>query len=253
MEIKAKTQELIKMSRCADISDALDSMGLQDMYCMSPNMRPLIPQTRFCGVVRTLEFIKTDEKMLYMEYEVFEKKQYARKKDGGYNHHDDLGNPGIFDEMVNVINGVGKGDVLVCACHGLIGGVWGSENMHSLVNKGLEGLVFDGFMRDTDECIIQKIPVFSTGISYIHPMGRLKGLSADKPVVCADVYVCPGDMLLADHDGVIVIPARYADEVAYRSYKIQQIDRVNRRRNYEKAGMPFDETVELLPDLDRWF
>jgi regulator of RNase E activity RraA len=60
-------------------------------------------------------------------------------------------------------------------------------------------------------------------------------------------------VISADHDGIVVIPARYADEVAYRSYRIQQIDRVNRRKKYQDAGRPLDETVELLPDLARWF
>jgi len=63
----------------------------------------------------------------------------------------------------------------------------------------------------------------------------------------------PGDVICADHDGIIVVPARYADEVAYRSYKIQQKDRVGRRMKFEAAGLPLDETVELLPDLVRWF
>ena len=72
-------------------------------------------------------------------------------------------------------------------------------------------------------------------------------------MVCAGVLVLSGDVIFADHDGVVVVPARFADEVAYRAYKIQQIDRVNRRRNYEKAGKPMDETVEPLPNLARWF
>jgi tetratricopeptide (TPR) repeat protein len=73
MAIHQKTLEILKMSRCADISDALDSMGLQDKYSMVPEMRPLIPQTRFCGLARTMEFVKTDEPLPYMPYEDFER------------------------------------------------------------------------------------------------------------------------------------------------------------------------------------
>jgi len=97
------------------------------------------------------------------------------------------------------------------------------------------------------------VPVFSKGISYIHPMGRLKGRSGDRPVVCGGVMVCPGDVICADHDGIIVVPARYADEAAYRSYRIQQKDRHSRRRNFQTAWLPIDEIGELLPDLERWF
>jgi regulator of RNase E activity RraA len=147
----------------------------------------------------------------------------------------------------------GKDEVLVCAANGLIGGVYGSDNVQGMVNNGMVGLVFDGYMRDTPESIIQDLPVFSKGISYVHPQGRIEPYSVDKPVLCAGVMVTPGDVVCADHDGIIVVPVRYADEAAYRSYKIQQIDRVNRRKKYEDAGKAYDETVELLPDLARWF
>ena len=252
MAIHEKALELLKMSRCADLSDALDSMGLQDMYTMSPAMRPMIPETSFCGIIRTMEFVKTDIKMPYMEYEEFERKQYARKADGGYHYFDNSMDPTVYDEMQKVL-GAGDGTVIVCDAKGLVGGVFGSENCLRMVTNGVVGFVIDGYMRDTPESIIQKIPVFSRGISYVHPQGRIQPLTADKPVVCGGVLCMSGDVLFADHDGVVVIPARYANEVAYRSYKIQQIDRVNRRKNYEAAGKPYDETVELLPDVPRWF
>ena len=250
--VSEKALELIKMSRCADLSDALDSMGLQDLYCMEPYMRPLIAHTSFCGIARTLEYIKTDRKMPYMEYEVFEKMQYARKKDGGFHFFDNEHDPNIFNEIMKLFSNL-EGEVIVCAAHGLIGGIFGSENMLNLVNNGLVGLVLDGYMRDTPESIIQDMPVFSKGISYIHPQGRIEPIAVDKPVVCAGVRVHSGDVVFADYDGVVIIPVKYANEVAYRSYKIQQIDRVNRRSNYIKAGREFDETVELLPDIDRWY
>ena len=252
MAIHSKTMEIIRMSRCADLSDALDSMGLQDQYSMDPYMRPMIELTSFCGIARTLEYVKTDIKMPYLEYDEFERLQYALKRDGGFNYWDNNLDPNVKDEADKVIN-AGAGEVIVCAAHGLIGGVFGSDNVLGMVNRGVVGVVFDGYMRDTPESIMQKMPVFSKGISYVHPQGRIQAHSADKPVVCAGVLVVSGDVICADHDGILVIPARYADEAAYRSYKIQQIDRVNRRHKYEAAGRPLDETVELLPELARWF
>jgi len=250
--VHKKALDIIKTSRCADLSDALDSMGLQDQYCMDPYMRPMINLTSFCGIARTLEFVKTDIKMPYMEYEEFERLQYARKQDGGYKYFDNNLNPDVQDEAEKVMN-ANKGEVIVCAAHGLIGGIFGSDNGLGLLNRGVVGIILDGYMRDTPESILQGLPVFSKGISYVHPQGRIQVHAADKPVVCAGVLVMSGDVIFADHDGIVVIPARYANEVAYRAYKIQQIDRVNRRRKYEDAGKPMDETVELLPDMARWF
>jgi len=252
MAIHEKTMEILKMSRCADLSDALDSMGLQDQYSMDPYMRPMIDQTSFCGIARTLEFVKTDIKMPYLEYEEFDRLQYARKQDGGYKYFDNNLDPNVQAEAEKVMN-AGKGEVIVCAAHGLIGGIFGSDNALGLVNIGVVGIVLDGYMRDTPESILQGLPVFSKGISYVHPQGRIQVHSADKPIVCAGVPVMPGDVISADHDGIVVIPARFADEVAYRSYRIQQKDRVNRRKKYEDAGKPMDKTVDLLPDLARWF
>jgi len=178
--------------------------------------------------------------------------QYARKQDGGFGYSDSSLDNTVRDAASKVYN-AGKGEVIVCAAHGMIGGIFGSANALGMVNRGLEGIVLDGYMRDTPESIMEKLPIFSIGISYVHPQGRIEIYAADKPVVCAGVLLMSGDWVTADHDGVVVIPARFADEAAYRAYKIQQIDRVDRRKMYEAKGRPMDETVVLLPDLARWF
>ena len=242
MAVSEKTMNLLKMARCADICDALDSMGLQDTYELSRKMRPLFPGIRFCGIAATQEWEKTDRKMPGMTYEEFEKLQYAPIEEGGYSAY---AKPGVEPYVPK------EGDVVVIAAHGLRGGILGSENTMNYMNQGVVGFVLDGQMRDTPEAIDQGAAVSSTSVSYTHPMGRIRIKSTNEPVVCDGVRICPGDVVAADDDGVIVIPARYADEVAYRAYKIQQIDRKNRRANYEKAGRAFDETVELLPDIEK--
>ena len=243
--VKKRTLELIKMARCADVSDALDSMGKQDIYVMTTDMRPLIPLTRFCGIAKTMEYKIINERMPEMSYEEFEKLQYTHKKDGGYGYNSNA----EFPEM-DMPKGE-EGDVFICAAHGVMGGIFGSANGLELLNEGVEGIILDGFMRDTPESILQKLPVFSKGISFVHPQGRIGIAEINKPVTCAGVLVNPGDIVCADHDGIIVVPQELADEVAYRAYKIQQIDRKDRRNAYIKLGMEFDETVELLPDIDR--
>lgn len=242
MAISKKTMELLKIARAADICDALDSMGLQDIYEMSRNMRPIFPGISFCGIAATQEWEKTDRKVPYMSYEEFERLQYAPIEDGGYNPYR---KPGVESYEAK------PGDVVVIAAHGLKGGILGSENTMKLMNQGVVGFVLDGQMRDTPESINQKAAVFATSCSYTHPMGRIRVKSRNEPVICDGVRVCPGDVIIADNDGVIVIPQQYADEVAYRAYKIQQNDRRSRRANYEDAGKEFDETVELLPDIER--
>lgn len=141
-------------------------------------------------------------------------------------------------------------DVLVIAAHGTRAGVLGSANTLSFMANGVVGFVIGGTCRDCGECIMQRSPVFSSVRSYTHPMGRIRIKSDNEPVVCAGVLVRPGDAIVADDDGVICVPAAIADEVARRAYRIQQKDRADRRGLYERLGRTFDETVELLPDLE---
>ena len=241
MAISEKTMELLKLARCADVCDALDSMGLQDTYEMALNMRPLFPGIRFCGIAHTQEWDYYDRKMPAMTYDEFDKLQYASIEDGGYSAYL---RPGVKRYEPK------PGEVLVLAAQGSRGGILGSANTLDYMYKGVVGMVVDGTMRDSTESIMQKAPVFSTVRSYTHPDGRIRIKSDNEPCVCAGVLVRPGDVVIADDDGVIVVPQDIADEVAVRAYKVQQKDRVDRRRFYESLGRPYDETVELLPDID---
>ena len=241
MTLSKETLKLYKMLRCADVCDALDSMGMQDRYEFALNMRPLFPGIRFAGIAHTQEFDYYDRKMPAMSYDDFNVKQYSKIEDGGYSSYM---RPGVEKYVGD------KDEVYVIAAQGSRAGILGSANTLDYVSKGVVGFIIDGTCRDSGECILQKAPVFATVRSYTHPMGRIRVKSDSEPVVCAGVYVCPGDVIIADDDGVICIPQDIAEEVAKRAYKVQQKDRIDRRRFYEKLEREFDETVELLPDLD---
>ena len=241
MSISKKTLDLYQVLRCADVCDALDSMGLQDLYEMALNMRPMFGGIRFAGPAHTQEFDRYDRRMPAMSYAEFDKKQYAPIEDGGYSSY---ARPGVAK-----YEGA-PGEVLVIAAHGARAGILGSANTLSYATRGVVGFVIDGTCRDSGECIMQRSPVFCTVRSYTHPMGRIRIKSDNEPVVCAGVPVRPGDMIIGDDDGVVCVPQDIADEVGKRAYRIQQKDRVDRRRLYEKLGRQPDETVELLPDLD---
>jgi 4-hydroxy-4-methyl-2-oxoglutarate aldolase len=74
-------------------------------------------------------------------------------------------------------------------------------------------------------------------------MGRIGPVSHNQPTTCAGVKVRPGDVIVADDYGVMVVPQDLADEVARRAKLIQDKDRPGRRENYKKLGLPLDETV----------
>ena len=123
----------------------------------------------------------------------------------------------------------------------------GSNNSLNYVTKGAVGLVSNGGVRDTDEIIKQGIPVFydpSHRGRGIRP-GRNEIESVQKPVSVGGVLINPGDVVVADGDGVIVVPRQHARLVAEYAQEILVNDKRARRAHYKNLGLPMDKTVEI--------
>jgi 4-hydroxy-4-methyl-2-oxoglutarate aldolase len=236
MTIDADTLAAARTVRTSDLSDALDSMGLQERYVMDPRMRPLFPGIRFAGIARTMAYEPIDRPLEPMTYEGFADRQYAPGPEGLWREAGPYGAP---DE------------VLVIDAKGTIAGILGSNNTLQARVKGTVGFVIDGVCRDSYEATIQDTPLFCTVRSPAHPMGRLRVVSDDEPIECAGVEVRPGDLVVADDDGVVVVPQDLAAEVVDRAVRIQDADRPGRRDGYERLGLPFDETVAESRPGDR--
>jgi 4-hydroxy-4-methyl-2-oxoglutarate aldolase len=215
--------------RTSDVSDALDSMGLQHRHQMDPRMRPLYPGIRFAGIAHPMAYDVADRPLEAMSYDEFSRRQYATGPEGLWR---EAGPWGAADE------------VLVIDAKGAAAGILGSANTLNGRVKGTVGFVIDGTCRDSYECTLQGTPVFCTVRSPAHPMGRIRAISDGEPIVCAAVPVRSGDLVVADDDGVLVVPHEIAAEVVDRARRIQDADRPGRRRDYERLGLPFDETVE---------
>jgi 4-hydroxy-4-methyl-2-oxoglutarate aldolase len=105
------------------------------------------------------------------------------------------------------------GDVLVVVCQAESSGAqWGDMATRYALQKGLAGVVVQGAARDVDQVRALGFPVWSTHVSPIHPDKSGHGF-VNAPVVCEGVNVCPGDLVVADGDGVIVVPRREAARV----------------------------------------
>ena len=228
MAISAETLAVFRTIRCADVVDALDSLGQQQRYEMDPEMRPLYPGIRFAGIAHTAEYDLIDKPLERMSYEEFDRRQYQAGPEGLWH---EAGRWGAPDE------------VLVIDAKRTRAGILGSSNTLNGRIKGVAGYVIDGTCRDSHECIIQRTPAFCTVRSPAHPMGRIGPVSDNKPITCAGVRVAPGDLIIADDDGVMVVPQALADEVARRGRLIQDKDRPGRRKGYEALHLPLDETV----------
>lgn len=117
----------------------------------------------------------------------------------------------------------GPGNVLVidggdCKVVALIGGI----TAMAMQSRGIAGVILDGLVRDSAELAEMGLPIFARGA---HPVACNKGGEGDvnKPVICGGVIVCPGDIVVADEDGIIVLPANDAETlIATAENKLKQ-------------------------------
>ena len=214
--------------RVCDVRDGMDAMGYHFYGSMSPNIRPLY-RTRSFGIAKTARYLPHRGRIDY---------QNPR-------HYRDEYTPYYYNKVCTYPWGatIEQGDFAVIDLSGLNVGLIGSENSLSYANAGMRGMVIEGGVRDTDEIIIQEIPVWSTMISQPMVQGRLEFDSMDSPVCVGGVNVHPGDIVVADCDGVVVVPQEIAEAVANYAHEEHESDKKNRRSHYEKAGRELDKTV----------
>lgn len=236
-EEDGKILKLYEGLRVSDVSDGMDVVGLQDAGLMNPEIRPLWRDTdqfshRISGIAVTVRYVPTNKRASKMTPEEFP------KWEGKW--YDEL-SPEPFVELLRpgsvvVIDGGEDGDT----------GTIGSNNSMAWKMKGSRGIVTSGGARDTDEMIKEKIPLYYRRPGRGIRPGRNEVESVNQPIMCGGVLVRPGDVIVADGDGVIVVPREQAEAVARAARKILDEDKASRRELYEKLGLPMDKSV--MPD-----
>lgn len=182
--------ERLSVFGVATVHEALGRVGL-----MRPYIRPIYPTAKLCGPVVTVLLQPGDNWMLHVAAEQ-----------------------------------VQDGDVVVAGCTTESeDGFFGELLASSIRARGGRGLVIDGGCRDTAELEALDFPVFSRAINAKGTVKATLG-SVNVPVVCANALVHPGDVVVADHDGVVVVPRDRVSDVADAAQKREDNEEAKRRQ-----------------------
>jgi len=225
--------------RVADVSDGMDMVGLQDVGLVDPEIATLWRDTdefshRMIGVAVTVRYVPTNRRVDSMDEETF--------REWESRWYNEL-SPEPFVEYLR------PGSVVVIdAGEDNDTGSIGSNNILAWTVRGAVGVVTSGGARDTDEIIKQGVPLYLRRLGRGIRPGRNEVESVNRPVTIGGVLVRPGDVVVADGDGVIVVPREKAAEVARLAHIVLENDKAGRRGLYEQLGLPEDASVRPLDE-----
>jgi 3-hexulose-6-phosphate synthase/6-phospho-3-hexuloisomerase len=153
---------------------------------------------------------------------------------------------GDWAKPVEAIDHAGEGDVLVINNEGsTVIATWGELATLSAISRRVEGVVIDGAVRDLDDIRKLPFPVFARAV--VPNAGEPKGFGEiNCEIMCGGQVVRPGDWIIGDESGVVVIPRERAYEIARRAREVKKTE--ERVREEIKRG----STLSKISDLVKW-
>jgi regulator of RNase E activity RraA len=198
----------------ASVSDAIEQLLHQKRY-MSHNMRPIFP-TRFAGTALTVKLVKQEN---------------TTSAD--------------LNGMLEAIDKGGPGSVYVMQLEdgadiAGMGGLMGT----AMASRGFAGAVIGGGVRDLPQLTRIGFPVYAQGIVPSTAVGHYRFVAMNIPIVCDGVSVSPDDIIVADPDGVVVVPHEKAAEVLALAQKLD---------NTEHSMYPIIEKLHSIMEAVKQF
>ena len=213
--------------RVTDVRDGMDWMGYHHYGSLPSDFRPLY-RTTAVGIARTARYLPYEGPVPHCtpeEYTEWVRWYYTEV------HYE----PFLEDLQ--------EGDFMCIDMSDTDVGVIGSCNSLFHRKKGCVGFLINGSARDTDEQILQQTPLWCKSMSHNMCQARSRFYEKDKPVAIGGVAIYPGDVIVADGDGVIAVPRKIASDVAKWAWHEASADKATRRKMYGEMGFTPDETV----------
>jgi regulator of RNase E activity RraA len=187
------------------LSDILDEAGYRHQV-MRPDVRPLYPGAKAVGRAATMLAVQVTELP-----------------------------PEPYELLMELLDGLRPGEVVVGAVQGRPGGaLWGELLSTHTRARGGRGTVLDGLSRDSWGIVDMKFPVFATGLSPADSKGRLEVIAIRSTIPVAGVSVANGDLVVADEDGCVVVPAAIEDAVVSAAF--EKVSGENTMRDILRKG-----------------
>ena len=191
----------------AVVADCLDRVGIRTNV-MDPRIRPLYPEARMSGFASTVHAVNVDAPPT---------------------NRDDY-----YRGELQAVDALHPGDIMIVST--VRGSYWGELLATASRYRGARGIVVDGWTRDTLQLIEMAFPTFVAGINAHDSLGRIDVDAVGLPIECGGVHVEQGDLVLADFDGVVVVPSAVAEEVI--TLAEEKVSGENLVRSKLAEGMP---------------
>jgi regulator of RNase E activity RraA len=214
--------ELFDGLRVADVSDGMDMAGLTDVGTVDPAIRALWTDTqnfthRIIGIAVTARYVPTNKRVAKIDQKTINQ-WYATITSEAFQQM-------LFPGAILMIDAADDGESRSI----------GSTNIRAWQKRGMVGVVTSGGLADSDEIVYHKVPAYFRRLARGIRPGRNELESVNRPINVGGVLVRPGDVVLADGDGVIVVPREQAEEVA--KFARTFLDNVGKER-YEQRAKP---------------
>ncbi len=189
----------------AVVADILDDLGYRNQV-MRYDIRPVYPEAKIVGRAATMLATDVDE-IPARPYEL----------------------------ELTLLDELRSGEVIVCTTHGSRRcSIWGELLSTHARAKGGRGAIFDGLTRDVAGITGMRFPVFATGCAAADSKGRTHVIAIRCPIEVGGVLVKDGDLVVADADGCVAVPAAVENEAISRA--LQKVSGENRVRDLLAHG-----------------